>query len=121
MDKETLAALKGSIEKWRKIRAGRLIDRGTENCPLCLIFHSEGENGVPDLRCKGCPVALRIGRPHCNDTPYVDWVMAAPDRGRDGFIRRSIPPEGYPGRKAAIAAAQAELDFLRSLLPEETA
>ncbi len=121
MDEVTLTALKGSIRKWTQILAERLVDRGTENCALCQIFHSEGVNGVKDLKCKGCPVQARIGFSFCTGTPYGDWALVAMDRGRRGFIRRRIPPKGYPGRGASIKAAQAELDFLRSLLPPSPA
>lgn len=50
---------------------------------------------APPLFCRGCPVMVRTGRPACQSTPYYN----------------------YNGR---VDRAQAELDFLRSLLPEST-
>ena len=38
MNKETLEALKGSIEKWRKIVEEGDEDRGSSSCPLCQLF-----------------------------------------------------------------------------------
>jgi hypothetical protein len=93
----TLKALNGSITKWRRIVAGKLADGGHRNCPLCTLFFDGG--------CRGCPVAAKTGKSACDDTPYRDqWVVVA------GEGLKAIEPE-------AIAAAQAELDFLISLRP----
>lgn len=95
MDKATLTALQGSIAKWEGIVAGTMTDERDENCPLCHVFKQN--------HCIGCPVRARSGRINCNDTPYVGCILAEDEYGGES--------EEY--RKAA----QAELDFLRSLLP----
>jgi len=51
MNKETLEALKGSIEKWKKIATGKGVDEGWKNCPLCRLFIIDG--------CRNCPVKLK--------------------------------------------------------------
>lgn len=102
MDDRTLTALKGSIEKWEKIVEGMGIDRGVSNCPLCRLFNTY------ESMCKGCPVYERTKKRACGGTPYNDWVRARWDAG---LARRAETP-------ALMAAAKAELDFLRSLLPE---
>lgn len=100
MNPLTLQALRGSIAKWQKVVDGTGPEMGARNCPLCQMFITE-----PD--CGGCPVALRTGLSGCRGTPYDTWA----DLELDG--------DGDPVDEAlAKQLAQAELDFLISLLPE---
>jgi hypothetical protein len=96
MTPETLEALKGSIEKWQRIEAGADTDKGTDNCPLCQLFH-EDHRLTDGASCDGCPVSDRTGKLFCRGTPYMD----------------------YTGDGKTKANARAELEFLRSLLPKE--
>ena len=102
MNARTLKALRGSIKKWEKIVAGTGVDQGTYNCSLCALFYS-------DYHCAGCPVAKATGLHLCEGTPYIEW--ACPER--NGTIRLDS------GRVSARLKrlAQAELDFLKGLLP----
>jgi hypothetical protein len=93
MDKATLTALQGSIAKWEGIVAGTKADEGADNCPLCDLFNTEDYDGIEDA-CKGCPVQKSVGVGFCMQTPYYSYR----------HLRTT-------------EAAQAELDFLRSLLP----
>lgn len=95
MDARTLKALKGSIAKWEAIVAGTGTDEGPRNCPLCVEFWGD--------YCKGCPVRDKTGHHGCIGTPYAEWERAD--------VTAATTP-------ALVALAQAELDFLRSLLPE---
>lgn len=95
MDSKTLAALKGSIKKWEGIVAGKISDEGQDNCPLCQMFFKG--------RCHGCPVG------DCNESPYYDWFYAT----------LKIDPPFFANTPELHRLAQAELDFLRSLLPDE--
>lgn len=88
MDEKTLTALKGSIAKWEGIVAGTMEDNGPDNCPLCKEFYH--------LNCKGCPVATDTAMSGCEGTPYYYYEEG--DESED--------------------IAKAELDYLRSLLPE---
>jgi hypothetical protein len=98
MSPETLEALKGSIEKWEKIVAGTGADYGPNNCPLCKMFRkSRGEWW--DMTCDGCPVKAHTGKDGCEDTPYDSFEGSYKDDEE--------------------AAARAELEFLRSLLPKK--
>lgn len=72
MDKTTLAALKGSIKKWKLIESGKGEDLGTENCPLCAEFYGDF--------CYGCPVRERTGTHSCNGSPYEEWSEFEVDR-----------------------------------------
>ena len=103
MDAETLEALKGSIAKWEAIVAGTMEDEGVDNCPLCQRFHACFRT-LPGECCQGCPVDAFSGR-GCAKTPYVDWGQFGVDKVSTDEHR---------------AAAQAELDFLKSLLPKES-
>jgi len=107
MDAETLEALKGSIRKWEAIVAGTGADRGGSNCPLCQMFATNLDLDEDDL-CIGCPVRAKTDLPECRDTPYFAFSRTA-SHYDDGSKRAETP--------VAVAAAQAELDFLRSLLP----
>ena len=96
MDKNTLEALKGSIRKWEGIVAGTIQDKGPTNCPLCYKFIFQ--------ECVGCPVRKATKQTHCQGTPYVEYKVAEDDYGGDS--------------DDAKEAAQRELDFLKSLIPE---
>ena len=97
MDERTLMALRGSIEKWEGIVAGEVDDDGADNCPLCELFRGN----VGD-ECLGCPVEDKSGERFCHYTPYDYWIVTCRDTGDT--------PE-------AVKAAQAMLDYLKSLLP----
>lgn len=71
-EEEIAEALEGSIEKWRKILDEEDIDKGSSNCPLCILFHGR-EPCAPS--CKGCPVEQKVGAPGCSCTPYSAWIM----------------------------------------------
>lgn len=89
MAPEVLEALRGSIKKWEGIVAGTTRDEGGRNCPLCQMFvHGKAAT------CRGCPVRTRTGKSSCDGTPY------------------------YYYEHGDTQTAQAELDFLKSLLPE---
>lgn len=102
MDAKTLTALKGSIEKWRRIVDGTGVDGGTDDCPLCHLFAAE------DRDCIGCPVSARAKRPGCANTPYVAWKRVASEDDGENLVATT---------SAAKVAARAELAFLESLLP----
>ena len=98
MSPGTLEALKGSIEKWRRIVEEGDINEGSDNCPLCRLFIGDD--------CEGCPVA-EAAEPECFGTPYWDFQDAdTNDSWRADTDEKMI-------------AARAELDFLCSLLPKE--
>lgn len=104
MSKATLKALRGSIAKWEKIVAGTGVDKGPDNCALCKRFFYRD--------CSGCPVNDKTGE-GCQRTPYDRWADVTEtetDMTAAGH-RKAVSPE-------AKEAAQAELDFLKSLLPE---
>lgn len=108
MDNETLKALRGSIAKWEAIVAGTETDKGAENCPLCQMFSPTYER-LPD-RCAGCPVRDETGIRGCVGSPYDTY----------SDLSDELNPESSDADRAAVkAAAQAELDFLKSLLPVE--
>lgn len=100
MDEKTLAALRGSIEKWRGVAAGNIEDRGWRNCPLCKKFRVVATDGLSV--CDGCPVSERTGQDGCHGSPY--WAF---------------DDTPYYPRREYKRAARAELDFLISLLPTE--
>lgn len=101
MNKETLVALQGSIDKWENIVNGKGVDSGWQNCPLCEKFMDE-------IGCFGCPVA-KAGHPLCRNTPYTDWTNAAALTDDGDLILGSDESKHY---------AAAELRFLKSLLPK---
>ena len=100
MNQETLKALKGSIVKWEKIVAGKGEDRGSLDCPLCQL---------PDNDCdEDCPVR------GCINSPWDEWSshhMFEHDDRKTHRVFKNCPK--------CERLAQAELDFLKSLLPKE--
>jgi len=105
MDKETLEALKKSIEKWEKIVMEKGKDLGFLNCALCKLF-------VED-ECVDCPVYIKTGRRSCRGTPYENWAHHQANNHFDEFS------EAYTVEcPKCKELAQKELEFLKSLLPE---
>lgn len=120
MDAKTLEALKASIAKWEMnvetakdgLQTGNpirwspygaaegVIGLGPKACPLCRMFFKE--------YCHGCPVTLATGIKFCTDTPYPSVSDATPDH-KDDFLSSA----------ELVAACEAEVAFLRSLLPAE--
>lgn len=88
---KALKALKGSINKWRKIVNGTGKDFGFDNCPCCKEYYKVLD-GLVDS-CDGCPIKMKTGLDLCEGTPYHHPLL---------WKERS----------------QAELNFLISLLPK---
>jgi hypothetical protein len=100
MDEETLWALRGSIQKWEKIVDGTGTNDGAANCPLCLKFNT-ALNGGTKCHCFGCPVFASTGQHGCSGSPYEAYEEA----------------ECEVDEEELQPLAEAELDFLKSLLP----
>ena len=113
MDKRTLTALQGSIEKWKAIEEGRGYDGYADNCPLCQEFINEVDDN--DQECEGCPVAA-AGHRGCEGSPWAAWNTAQEDFNR----MRQRKESRIADTPALIALARAEREFLESLLPKET-
>jgi hypothetical protein len=92
--------LEGSIKKWKKIVAGKGVDDGSDNCPLCFLF-AEGD-------CEGCPVAEGPGGCGCEESPYHYWADHQDTEHESDFPRKVLCPE-------CKRLAKAELNFLISL------
>lgn len=101
MNAETKKALEESIAHWERMRDDP--NRGeqpiAEECPLCELY-------IP-WDCHDCPVAEATGLAYCSYTPYYEAAALF-----------------YKLKKSEIQieqwhqAAQAEIDFLKSLLPQ---
>ncbi len=102
MDKRAATALEASIEHWERMAKFRDVRQFNNEspysdfCRLCLEFDD----------CAGCPVENNTGHTHCRNTP---WQSAALRQG--DLIKVETPRDWKPWRKAA----QAEIDFLKSL------
>lgn len=107
MRKETVAAIRASEAKWRRLAEGFYADGGASDCMLCqrfgntcVITHENGET-------EKCPVLENSGAP-CVNIEYRAWVALQ---------------QGYTLWKArdpiTVSAARAEADYLHSLLPDE--
>ena len=96
MTPTTLRAIKGSIRKWVKIRNGTGKDEGPDNCPLCKLFYAK--------KCKGCPVSAVTGQIECLGSPYEVWS--------------DFPLNENISSSRCIAIAEAEILFLKTLLPK---
>ena len=111
MNDDTLKALQGSIAKWEAIVAGTEADKGYLNCALCKRFGDSCARD--DGGGEKCPVMIETGMDSCTGSPYDAWA--------DAFSWSDHDDRSTKGLKATtpelIALAQAELDFLKSLLP----
>lgn len=112
MTEQALAALKESIEHWRRLYTGKLKfgeGIGPRDCALCRQFNKiyystqDGRQG----NCDGCPVKERTGLNGCVGTPYdacKDFLDNDEHSLTDGEFQD---------------LALLELEFLESLLPKE--
>lgn len=103
MDERTLTALKASIKHWEENVAAVVPNEastGPEECALCQEFNNSRDG------CDGCPVAKHTEETLCDGSPYE---LA------DTALRKW--QNGLGTREQWQSAAQAELDFLKSLLP----
>lgn len=115
MDERTLTALKASIKHWEENVQAKTPDKiklGVSHCALCAEFWTRDEARL--VTCDGCPVWTRTGKHGCSGSPY-EAAEEAHDDWDDVFDTVYESDEGDEWRKAA----QAELDFLNSLLPEQ--
>ena len=102
MHPATLKCLKSAIAHWKENASITGVeDASLRPCALCHRFRWGGRNC--ELDGEKCPVFAATGEHFCLETPYWDAFRA---RERDDF-------------DAFFAAAEAELAFLRSLLPTE--
>ena len=102
MNSETREALEGSIKKWQGIVDGTVLNAGSTNCPLCVMFLNMND-------CSGCPVYEKTGKNSCHGSPYhrfVDHSASYPGEDDKGF-------DAWQTESTRLA--QAELDFLISL------
>lgn len=109
MKRDTLIALRKSIQKWDRIANGTCEDNGSGNCELCKRFNAEF--------CKRddeeCPVVLKVGKKGCRKTPFTKW------QGHQDSAHNEID---FPYRiklncKRCVVLAKKEFNFLKSLLP----
>lgn len=102
MSKRALTGLKGSIKKWERILLDGGEERGTEDCPLCKLYLNS--------KCIACLIYKNNQKPFCRETPYGSWYKHHDD---EHFLeeKRII----YCDECKCLA--EAELDFLKSLLP----
>lgn len=110
MDAKTLEALKKSIAHWEEnveAKTPDTVSTSAVDCALCGLFVAHG--------CRGCPVAEETGEIHCDGSPY-DYAWEANQKWR---LSNSSPEDEVVLHTSFRAAAQAEVDFLRSLLPRE--
>ena len=97
-------ALLASIEHWKENLAAGMhkAQIGGRDCPLCNATRPSPESGV---NCSKCPVMQKTGKWDCEGSPWRDVENASWDADEVAFRE----------------AAQREIAFLQSLLPENEA
>jgi len=111
MNDETIAALRGSIEHHERMRDGKGGMLGRSGCDLCRRF---------DWKCRAhdgavCPVDEATSN-GCNGTPYQElWHHVE----RHYFGGTAMLP--IPTCAECVRLENAEIEFLRSLLPKGVA
>ncbi len=110
MDERTKAALKSCIEdKWKGIRYGGGKDNRPNDCKLCLLFYL--------AECRGCPVYEFTEEEGCDNTPYGAWREHQHYFHADSHFQWTI----HPDCEECVILCDAQIAFLESLLPYETA
>lgn len=97
----TLSAIQASVAHWERMQANwpeSAESPDVDECALCQLFYNSTHW---DHCCYSCPIFNVTGQRFCIGTPYHAAARA------------------FDGADAAAwqAAAQAEIDFLKSLLP----
>lgn len=112
MKPETLEALKKSIKHWEQLRDGESKDTiGPHSCALCQMFWKRHTcDSGSSVKCDGCPVAARSGKPGCIDTPYELLTD-------DEWTLRYESESDLQQSDEFKSMAALELKFLVSLLP----
>jgi len=105
MEERILTALKGSVEKWRRIVNRDNVDRGSGNCPLCLVCKS----------CFQCPVFEKTRKFICEGTPYSEWSSHHKNMHESEISSVNGLPNLCP---ECTRIAVDEMMFLCSLLPK---
>lgn len=108
MNPTTLKALRASIRHWERLATGK--QKGGEDiyaksCALCHLFLDDSLDADDPENCHGCPVRAETGHSGCQFSPWDNAFQA-----RNAGL----------GSPRFIAAAQVQLAFLRSLLPQDT-
>lgn len=95
MNPRTHRLLKLSIAHWERMRKDKTKDSpGAIYCPLCKEFYRN--------ECEDCPICQETGMRYCKGTPY--------DIARESYF--------FGDKESWEHDAQAEIDFLKSLLPK---
>jgi hypothetical protein len=121
MKSETLEALQKSIIKWEK-RADGCYSDTNDYCPLCELFNPHRIK-ADYSDCRGCPVMESTGKEFCHDTPYIEWYKFNEELEEYDTLEELEDISKYSEEIKRIkdefaGAAEQEVRFLKSLLPE---
>lgn len=109
---EEIQATRESIAKWEAHRDTinpETVELGMTTCPLCILCEVKYDD-YTSVNCDECPIKRKTSYPGCSYTPYLDAVITLRT-----WIRN---PGSRCVRQAWRNAAQAEIDFLQSILLE---
>jgi hypothetical protein len=77
---EELEAIEGSIVKWTRIVEemkfgnNHPIENGSDDCPLCQLYHPINTGKRMSNGCsKSCPIKRNTGKDYCDGSPYERW------------------------------------------------
>jgi hypothetical protein len=118
MKKVTLKALKQSIAHWERMAAGKASlgeNPVAEHCALCQRFGFWVDCQLPHDG-ERCPVAVKAVAADCNNTPYMKVHNLLPNRP---LLMRNSDYEYLKNTPKFKEAAQEEVEFLKSLLPDD--
>lgn len=108
--KEDIEALEKSIKHWERIRLDPDEPTGNSSCALCQLAKGRTDPSGMYYACTGCPVLSRTPNDWgCDATPFTDYINAWAEDWK-AYTEET--------EAARVVAANAELEFLRSLLAE---
>jgi len=109
----TYIAIEESTQKWLRILNEGFSDRGGENCALCKRFTMICEMRHEDGSIEECPVYESTGNIQWVNTPYYAWI-----KHHWEYHLHSSQKKVEEGCAECEELAEAEVAFLKSLLPE---
>jgi hypothetical protein len=113
VDHKTLEALNASIAHWEDLTEIEDLSNahiGRNDCALCTVFNNA--KAEPGTNCNGCPIYERTKVKFCGDTPHEDVSTVL------GLWEPGVADEKIMLRQFRHGALK-EVEFLRSLLPED--
>ena len=122
MHPNTRKALEEEIEFWKEFATKpNKSDLMPAKRGLCNRYLKEDPDKSSDdgRTCYGCPVKNKMGKPRCEDTPYVEFINHVLDKHADGYQTYSKGLSRAKGCAQCTKLIKQHIKLLESILPKK--